>query len=74
LAAAGQAGYNFIDISIDESDERLTRLDWSASERAALHASIGNAGMGIMTMCLSGYRKYPLGSHSPEFRQLRNSF
>ena len=74
LAAAGQAGYDFIDISIDESDERLTRLDWSASERAALRASIGNTGMGIMRMCLSGHRKYPLGSHSPEFRQQRNSF
>ena len=30
LAAAGQAGYDFIDISIDESDERLARLDWTA--------------------------------------------
>ncbi len=36
LAAAGQAGYDYIDLSIDESDERMARLDWSASERAAL--------------------------------------
>jgi L-ribulose-5-phosphate 3-epimerase UlaE len=26
LAAAGQAGYDFVEISIDESDERLSRL------------------------------------------------
>ena len=63
LAAAGQAGYDFVEISIDESDERLSRLDWSASERAALRHSIANTGVQIMTMCLSGHRKYPLGSH-----------
>ena len=69
LAAAGQAGYDFIEISIDESDERLSRLDWSTSERAALRRSIENTGVRIMTMCLSGHRKYPLGSHSPELRR-----
>ena len=69
LAAAGQAGYDFIEISIDESDERLSRLDWSASERAELRRCITNTGVKVMTMCLSGHRKYPLGSHSPEIRK-----
>ena len=69
LAAAGQAGYDFVEISIDESNERLSRLDWPAAERAALRRSIANTGVRIMTMCLSGHRKYPLGSHSPELRQ-----
>jgi predicted hexulose-6-phosphate isomerase len=69
LAAAGQAGYDFVEISIDESDERLSRLDWAASERNALRQSIAKTGVSIMTMCLSGHRKYPLGSHAPEIRQ-----
>ena len=69
LTAAGQAGYDFVEISIDESNERLARLDWSASERRALRRSIANSGVKIMTMCLSGHRKYPLGSHTPELRQ-----
>ena len=69
LAAAGQAGFDFIEISIDESDGRLSRLDWTASDRAALRRSIANTGVKIMSMCLSGHRKYPLGSHSPEIRQ-----
>ncbi len=69
LTAAGQAGYDFMEISIDESDARLSRLDWSASERAALRRSIDNTGVKIMSMCLSGHRKYPLGSHSPELRR-----
>jgi L-ribulose-5-phosphate 3-epimerase len=59
----------FIEISIDESDGRLARLDWSASERAALRQSIANTGVRVMTMCLSGHRKYPLGSHSAELRR-----
>jgi L-ribulose-5-phosphate 3-epimerase len=69
LTAAGQAGYDFVEISIDESDERLARLDWHAVERAELRRSIANSGVRIMTMCLSGHRKYPLGSHTPELRR-----
>jgi L-ribulose-5-phosphate 3-epimerase len=68
LAAAGQAGYDFIEISIDESDERLSRLDWSAAQKATLRQAIANTGVKIMTMCLSGHRKYPLGSHDPALR------
>jgi L-ribulose-5-phosphate 3-epimerase len=70
LTVAGRAGYDFVEISIDESDERLSRLDWTASERAQLRQSIANTGVKIMTMCLSGHRKYPLGSHDPAIRQL----
>ena len=63
LAAAGRAGYDYVEISIDESEERLSRLDWTASERAALRNAIANTGVRISTMCLSAHRKYPLGSH-----------
>src|SRR5512133_1365570 len=69
LTVAGQAGYDFVEISIDESVERLARLDWSAAQRAELRRAIDNSGVKVMTMCLSGHRKYPLGSHTPELRQ-----
>ncbi len=69
LATAGEAGYDFVEISIDESDERLARLDWPASRRAELKQAIASSGIPIMTMCLSGHRKYPLGSHDPELRR-----
>jgi L-ribulose-5-phosphate 3-epimerase len=69
LTAAGYAGYDFVEISIDESDERLSRLDWGTSQRAELRRCIENSGVRIMTMCLSGHRKYPLGSHTPEIRK-----
>ncbi|UCC53187.1 MAG: L-ribulose-5-phosphate 3-epimerase, partial [Anaerolineaceae bacterium] len=69
LAAAGQAGYDFIDISIDESNERLSRLDWSAAERAVLRQAIANTGVRVSTMCLSTHRKFALGSRDPKLRQ-----
>ena len=68
LTTAAKAGYDFMDISVDESDARLARLDWPASGRAALRCAIANSGVPIMTMCLSAHRKYPLGSHSPQTR------
>jgi L-ribulose-5-phosphate 3-epimerase len=69
LAGTARAGYDFAEISIDESDERLGRLDWPASERAALRAAIAASGVPVLTMCLSGHRRYPLGSHSAETRR-----
>ena len=62
LALARQVGFDFVEISIDESDERLERLDWPARERANLRAAIADSGVPLITMCLSGHRKYPLGS------------
>jgi predicted hexulose-6-phosphate isomerase len=69
LAMAAAAGYDFVEISIDESDERLGRLAWPAAAKADLRRSIAAAGVPILTMCLSGHRKYPLGSHTPELRR-----
>ena len=33
LRGAKEAGYDFVEMSIDESAGRLSRLDWSAEER-----------------------------------------
>lgn len=69
LSKAKEVGFDFVEISIDESDERLSRLNWSAKERAALRAAIAKTGVPLITMCLSGHRKYPLGSANPATRQ-----
>ncbi|HSR28966.1 MAG TPA: L-ribulose-5-phosphate 3-epimerase [Anaerolineae bacterium] len=69
LRLAAEAGFDFVEISIDESDGRLARLDWASSQRAALRRAIANTGVPIMTMCLSGHRKYPLGSASSQIRE-----
>lgn len=68
LALARTAGFDFVEISIDESDERLARLDSPAPDRATLREASAASGVPLLTMCLSGHRKYPLGSASPEIR------
>ena len=68
LDMASSAGYNFVEMSIDESDERISRLTWAASERAELRTAINNTGIPILTMGVSGHRKFPLGSSSKAAR------
>ncbi len=66
MLAAKEAGFDFIEISIDETDAKLARLDMSGEERLELVSLMRETGVPIRTMCLSGHRKYPLGSNDPE--------
>lgn len=66
LEAAKEAGYDFVEISIDETDAKLARLEWTKEERLELVRTMAEVGVPIRTMCLSGHRKYPLGSSNPE--------
>ena len=68
LSFAKSAGYDFVEISIDEKDDKLARLDWSAEERLALVETMKRVGLPIRSMCLSGHRKYPFGSADPAVR------
>jgi L-ribulose-5-phosphate 3-epimerase len=69
LVSAKEAGFDFVEMSIDESAERLARLDWSLEKRHALRRAIAEADVPILSMCLSAHRKYALGSASPEIRK-----
>lgn len=69
MLAAKKAGYDFIEISIDETDDKLARLDMTRQERAELVDLMEETGMPIRTMCLSGHRKYPLGSMNESTRK-----
>ena len=68
LTFAKSCGYDFVEISIDEKDEKLSRLDWSADERRALVDTMSRVGLPLRSMCLSGHRKYPFGASDPEVR------
>ena len=69
LVSARQAGYDFVEMSIDESQGRLDRLNWKPAERAALRQAIHNSGVPIWGMGISAHRKFPLGSASADLRQ-----
>lgn len=66
MLSAKEAGFDYIEISIDETDAKLARLDMSKEERLELVRLMMVTGVPIRSMCLSGHRKYPLGSNDPE--------
>lgn len=66
--AAKKAGFDYMELSIDESDKRLARLDWTDEEIETLRSVMRYTGISFPTMCLSGHRKYPFGSKDPETR------
>lgn len=68
LEAVRSLGCDFLEISIDETDERLARLDMSADERAELHRAIFESGVYPHSVCLSAHRRFPLGSADPAVR------
>ena len=68
LLCAKACGYDFLEISIDETDEKLGRLDWSAVQRQELAALSASIGLPVRSMCLSGHRKDPLGATDPAVR------
>ncbi|MCW9733076.1 L-ribulose-5-phosphate 3-epimerase [Avibacterium sp. 20-15] len=69
LSIAKACGFDFVEISIDETDERLSRLDWSKAQRLELVQAIINTGVTIPSMCLSAHRRFPFGSHDETLRQ-----
>ncbi len=68
LAFAKEAGYDFVEISIDEKDAKLARLEWTEEERLELVKTMKEVGLPIRSMCLSGHRKYPLGASDDAVR------
>ena len=68
LTVAKNSNFDFVEISIDETDEKLSRLDSTKEESFNILKDIYEVGVPIRTMCLSGHRKYPIGSESDEVR------
>ena len=68
LEVARESGFDYVEISVDETDDKLARLDWSADERRELVQLQEKTGVPIRSMCLSGHRKYPFGATDPEVR------
>lgn len=68
LQFAGGLGFDFVEMSVDETDERLSRLDWSRRQRKEVIDAIHQTGIKILSMCLSGHRRYPFGSEDREKR------
>jgi len=68
LEITKKTGYDFMEISIDESDEKLKRLDYDSKNRFEIIQAMYETKIPIRTMCLSGHRRYPLGSSDESTR------
>ncbi|NMC47664.1 MAG: L-ribulose-5-phosphate 3-epimerase [Chloroflexi bacterium] len=68
LELAAALGFDFVEISIDESDERLSRLNWSTAQKCDLREATISTHIPVLDMCLSAHRKYALGSADPTTR------
>ena len=66
LEVVKEAGFDYLEMSIDETEEKLARLDQPVDE---IKKAIEKTGVPIKSICLSGHRKYPLGSHDPKIRE-----
>ena len=62
LDLARDVGFDFVELSCDESAERQARLEWTKSERRRLRDAVDKSGVPLLTMCLSAHRALALGS------------
>ena len=70
LRLARKHGYDFLEMSIDETEDKLARLDMTIEERARMVNEMFEEGLFIRSICLSGHRKYPLGSEDSKTREI----
>ena len=68
LDSAQEAGYDFVEMSVDESSDRLARLSWGPAERKAVLDAIRRVGPPIYSLCLSAHRRFGLGSRDVDVR------
>lgn len=69
FAAAHRAGFAFVDLSLDESPARLTRLQWTPAERQDVRDAARRSGIAIGGLCLSAHRTTAPGSSDDEQRE-----
>ena len=62
LEAAKAAGYDYVEISIDATEEKIARLDMDRESRLELVKTMYETGIPIRTMCVSALTKYAIGS------------
>ena len=69
LLYARQAGFDFVELSCDETAGRQARLRWTSGQRSQLRQAMVASGVPLLTMCLSAHRRLSLGSADPSTRQ-----
>lgn len=66
---AKEAGFDFIELSIDGLKPRVERLKWTREELLAIRRASEEANMPFYTMALTANRYFPLGDDRDEVRE-----
>lgn len=69
LSFAKYTGYDFLEMSIDETDEKLGRILSAGCEPRDIVDAVFKTKTPVLTLCLSGNRRYPIGSKCEETRK-----
>lgn len=69
LIETKKTGFDYMELSIDESDKKLARLNWTSDEAKQLVNVVYEIGVPIHSICLSGHRRYPLGHPDADVRR-----
>ena len=64
-----EAGFSFVDLSVDESEERMARLGWDQRRRRMVRHCVEATETAIGGVCLSVHRRIGPGSADPAVRQ-----
>ena len=68
LKITKELGFDYFELSTDESEAFQSRVSCSREERSAIRDTIWSSGVPIVTMCLSGTRNCPVGSEDEALR------
>jgi L-ribulose-5-phosphate 3-epimerase len=68
LSLAGELGFDFVELSIDESEGRLARLEWDSSQRNKLRKAMQDSEIPVLDICLSAHRQWAMGSSDAGIR------
>lgn len=66
LEAAKEAGFDFMEISIDQTDEKINRIYMTKEERLKMVQYMFDAEIPIRSMCVSALTKYSIGNDDDE--------
>ena len=69
LEAAKAAGFDYVEMSIDETDAKLARLDMTENELEEIRSAVKYTGIPLGSICLSGHRRFPFGATKEDDRK-----
>ena len=69
LRCAKECGYDYLEICIDATDEKINRIFMDADEKRKIMEAVFNVGLPIGSMSVSALTKYALGDPNENIRR-----